>query len=129
MLAIDTNLIIRYLVDDDPRQADKARKLIDNNDVFVCTAVMLETEWVLRSAYGFSVTQCAKALTDFAGLPHVILEDTAVVAKALGWMRQGVDFADGLHLAKAEVCDALISFDQDFAKAANALGGIKVRAP
>jgi predicted nucleic acid-binding protein len=44
-------------------------------------------------------------------------------------MRQGVDFADGLHLAKAEGCEAFISFDQDFAKAANALGGIKVRAP
>jgi hypothetical protein len=37
--------------------------------------------------------------------------------------------SDGLHLAKAEGCEAFISFDQDFAKAANALGGIKVRAP
>ncbi len=44
-------------------------------------------------------------------------------------MRQGVDFADGLHLAKAEGCEAFISVDQDFAKAANALGGIKVRTP
>jgi predicted nucleic acid-binding protein len=44
-------------------------------------------------------------------------------------MRQGVDFADGLHLAKAEGCEAFISFDQNFAKAANALDGIKVRAP
>src|SRR5580704_1183612 len=35
----------------------------------------------------------------------------------------------GLHLAKAEGCDAFISFDRDFARAANALGGIKVRAP
>jgi predicted nucleic acid-binding protein len=53
----------------------------------------------------------------------------SAAAKALGWIRQGVDFADGLHLAKAEGCEAFISFDQDFAKAANALGGIKVRAP
>jgi predicted nucleic-acid-binding protein len=44
-------------------------------------------------------------------------------------MRQGVDFADGLHLAKAEACEAVISFDQNLAKAANALGGIKVRTP
>ena len=129
MLAIDTNLIVRYLVDDDPGQAARARKLIDNNNVFVCATVILETEWVLRSVYGFSAAQCAKALTDFAGLPRVTLEDTASVAKALGWMREGVDFADGLQLAKAEGCDAFISFDRDFAKAANALGGIKVRAP
>ena len=129
MLAIDTNLIVRYLVNDDPGQAARARKLIDNNDVFVCTTVMLETEWVLRSVYGFSAAQCARALSDFAGLPRVILEDAACVAKALGWMREGVDFADGLHLAKAEGCDAFVSFDRNFAKAANALGGINVRAP
>ena len=129
MLAIDTNLIVRYLVNDDPGQAARACKLIDDNDVFVCVTVILETEWVLRSAYGFSAAQCAKALTDFAGLPRVTLEDAASVAKALGWMREGMEFADGLHLAKAEGCDAFISLDQDFAKAANTLEGIKVRAP
>jgi predicted nucleic acid-binding protein len=59
----------------------------------------------------------------------VSLEDAAAAAKALGWIRQGMDFADGLHLAKAEGCEAFISFDQDFAKAANTLGGIKVRTP
>ncbi len=134
MLAIDTNIIVRYLVGDDPGQAARARRLIDNNDVFVSTTVLLETEWVLRSVYGFSAAQCAKALSDFAGLPRTSLEDAAAAAKALGWVRQGLmqqglDFADGLHLAKAEGCEAFISFDQDFAKAANALGGIKVRAP
>ena len=129
MLAIDTNLIVRYLVGDDPAQAARARKLIDNNDTFVCTTVLLETEWVLRSVYGFSALRCAKALTDFAGLPRVSLEDAVATAKALSWVRQGVDFADGLHLAKSEACEAFISFDQDFAKAANALGGIKVQAP
>ena len=63
------------------------------------------------------------------GLPRVILEDAEAVAKALAWTRQGIDFADGLHLAKAEGCDAFMSFDQNFTKAANALGGIKARAP
>jgi predicted nucleic-acid-binding protein len=129
MLAIDTNLVVRYLVADDPAQGGRARKLIDNNDVFVCTTVMLETEWVLRSVYRFSAGQCADALAGFAGLPRVTLEDAAATAKALNWMRRGVDFADGLHLAKAEGCDALISFDRNFAKVANGLGGIKVRAP
>lgn len=129
MLAIDTNLIVRYLVGDDAGQAAQAKRLIDNNDVFVCTTVMLETEWVLRSIYDFAEPQCAKALADFAGLPHVTLEDPAAVASALDWMERGVDFADGLHLAKATDCEAFISFDQTFAKAANALGGIKVRAP
>src|SRR5690348_13469031 len=104
MLAIDTNLIVRYLVNDDRAQAEKARKLIDNNEVFVCTTVLLETEWVLRSVYGFSAARCSRALSDFAGLPHVNLEDVIAVAKALDWMSKGVDFADGLHLAKADGC-------------------------
>ena len=129
MLAIDTNLVVRYLVGDDRGQAARARRVIDNNDVFVCTTVLLETEWVLRSVYRFSAGQCAKALSGFAGLPRVNLEDATAAAKALGWMRQGLDFAGGLHLATAEHFEAFISFDQDFAKAANALGGIKVRAP
>ncbi len=129
MLAIDTNLIVRYLVGDDAGQAAQSKRLIDNNNVFVCTTVMLETEWVLRSVYDFAEPQVAKALADFAGLPHVTLEDPAAVASALDWMKRGVDFADGLHLAKASDCEAFVSFDQTFAKAANALGGIKVRAP
>ena len=129
MLAIDTNLIVRYLVGDDLGQAARARRLIDSNDVFVCTTVLLETERVLRSVYGFSAAQCAKALSDFAGLPGVSLEDATAAAKALDWIRQGMDFADGLHLAGAEGFEAFVSFDEDFAKAANALGGIKVRAP
>jgi predicted nucleic acid-binding protein len=130
MLAIDTNLIVRYLMGDDPGQAARARKLIDNSDTFVCTTVMLESEWVLRSVYGFSAVQCAKALADFAGLPRVSMEDASAVAKALGWAHQGLDFANGLHLAKAaEACDAFVSFDRDFIKAANVLGIVKARVP
>jgi predicted nucleic acid-binding protein len=45
-----------------------------------------------------------------------------------GW-RKGLDFADALHLAKAQGCDAFVSFDQNFAKAANALSDVKVRTP
>ena len=59
----------------------------------------------------------------------VLLEDATAVAKALAWVGQGIDFADGLHLAKAEGCDAFVSFDRDFVRAANALGGVAVRTP
>jgi predicted nucleic acid-binding protein len=129
MLAIDTNLIVRYLTGDHPQQSARARKLIDGEDVFVCTTVLLETEWVLRSVYDYAAVQLAKALRAFAGLPHVILEDAGVAAQALGWAEGGLDFADALHLAKASGCDAFVSFDQRFARAANKLGKVKVRAP
>jgi predicted nucleic acid-binding protein len=109
MLAIDTNLIVRYLTGDHPRQSAKARALIDGNDVFVCTTVLLETEWVLRSVYGHPPAPLARALVAFAGLPRVTLEDEALVAKALDWMERGMDFADALHLARAEGCEAFLS--------------------
>jgi predicted nucleic acid-binding protein len=129
MLAIDTNLIVRYLTRDNPRQAAKARALIDANEVFVSTTVLLETEWVLRSVYDFAPAPLASALAAFAGLQRVTLEDAPRIARALGWMAQGLDFADALHLAAAQGCDAFISFDTRFAKAANALSDVQVRAP
>jgi predicted nucleic acid-binding protein len=129
MLAIDTNLIVRYLTGDHPGQSAKARALINGNDVFVCTTVLLETEWVLRSVYGHAPGSLAKALAAFAGLVRVKLEDAALIAKALDWMGKGMDFADALHLAQAEGCEAFVSFDRSFAKAANILSEVKVRAP
>ena len=129
MLAVDTNVVVRYLVADDPSQSTAARTLIDGNDVFVCTTVILETEWVLRSVYGFSATHCAKALNDFAGLPTVTLEDPVTVRRALDWVRQRIDFADALHLAKAGDCDAFVSFDRAFLKAVKELPGVKARTP
>jgi predicted nucleic acid-binding protein len=129
MLAIDTNVIVRYLTGDHPKQSAKARELIRAEEVFVGITVLLETEWVLRSVYGFAADKLAKALRAFAGLPHVVIEDAALAAQALDWMEAGLDFADALHLAKAQQCDALVSFDQRFARQANRLATIKVRAP
>ena len=53
MLAVDTNVIVRYLTGDDAEQFAKASALIRSEDVYVCTTVLLETEWVLRRGYRF----------------------------------------------------------------------------
>jgi predicted nucleic acid-binding protein len=129
MLAIDTNLIVRYLTGDHPEQSARAKALIENKDVFVCISVLLETEWVLRSTYGYAAGLLAKALREFAGLPHVTIENPGSVAQALDWVDSGMDFADALHLAKAVGCEAFVTFDQRFVRAANRLGPIKVREP
>jgi predicted nucleic acid-binding protein len=127
VLAVDTNVIVRYLTADHPEQFAKASALIQGEDVYVCSTVLLETEWVLRRGYRFSRDRISAALTAFAGLPRVTLEDAALAAKALEWMRSGLDFADALHLAKAAGCEAFVSFDQRFAAVANALSEVKVR--
>ena len=129
MLAIDTNVIVRYLTGDHPEQSPRARALINHQEVFICTTVLLETEWVLRSAYGYSPPQVRKALQAFAGLPQVTLEDPALAATALDCVAEGMDFADALHLVKAEGCTAFISFDRRLAKAAKRLSKIEVRQP
>ncbi|GEO15783.1 type II toxin-antitoxin system VapC family toxin [Microvirga aerophila] len=129
MLAIDTNVIVRYLTADHPVQAPQARALIDGHEVFVGTTVLLETEWVLRSAYGYSPVQVGEALRGFAGLPRVTLEDPALAATALDWMGQGMDFADALHLAKAEGCTAFVTFDRPLARAAKRLAQVTIRQP
>ncbi len=91
---------------------------------------MLETEWVLRSVYGFDAGQVATALRGFAGLARVTLEDEAAAVQALTWMAGGMDFADALHLTKASACDAFVSFDRRLAGAAERLGSIvPVRTP
>jgi predicted nucleic acid-binding protein len=129
MLAIDTNIVVRYLTGDHPTQSAKARALIDGDDVFVCTTVLLETEWVLRSVYGYTGAQLAQGLRAFGGLQRVTIEEPGRVAQALDWMEAGMDFADALHLAKAANCDAFVSFDAKLAQAAKRAGAMAVRAP
>jgi predicted nucleic-acid-binding protein len=122
MLAIDTNLIVRYLTGDHPQQSPRARTLIDGQPVFVAVTVMLEVEWVLRSAYGHHPVDVARALRTFAGLPTMTVEDAAVVAASLDLAENGMDFADALHLSKSGHCEGLATFDRNFVKAAKAVG-------
>jgi predicted nucleic-acid-binding protein len=127
MLAIDTNLIVRYLTGDHPKQSPRARKLIEGQPVFAAITVILEVEWVLRSAYGYRSTDVARALRAFAGLPTVTVEDGSVVATALDLAEKGMDFADALHLGKSAHCEGLATFDRKLIKAAKAAGYEGVR--
>jgi predicted nucleic-acid-binding protein len=129
MRAIDTNVVVRFLAADDPKQGAKARGLIAEGDIFVATSVLLESEWVLRSAYGFTAGSVSRALRDFAGLPGVTLENAALASRALDWAERGMDFADALHLAGAQGCSAFMSFDRRLAKAAAGLSETRVVLP
>ncbi len=127
MLAIDTNVVVRYVTGDHPTQSARAKTLVETERLFVGMTVLLETEWVLRSVYGFGTVMICKALRAFAGLPHVTLERPATIAKVLDWTEGGVDFADALHLAAAVECEAFVTFDQRFATVANRLGALTVK--
>lgn len=122
MIAIDTNIVVRYLTGDHPEQSKRAREIVDGQPVFVPLTVALETEWVLRSAYGYKPEDVAQAMRAFGGLPQVTIEDAAIVAAAFDRAEQGMDFADALHLGLSEPHDALLTFDRKFVKAAKAAG-------
>ncbi len=126
MRAIDTNVIVRYLIGDDPEQADKARKVIGQEPVFVPRTVMLEVEWVLRGVYALPVERIIPALRALAGLPGVSVEDAPLVAQAMDWAEAGLDFADALHLAAAGECTEFATFDRRFARAGSQVGGLPV---
>lgn len=127
MVAIDTNVVVRFLTGDHPQQAARARALIETEAISVATTVMLEAEWVLRSAYEIPARRACEALRAFAGLPTVTLQEPERVERAMTWAAAGMDFADALHLAAAEATHGLASFDKRLVSRAAALG-LKVRA-
>ena len=129
MLVVDTDVVVRYLVNDDPAQAGRARRLVAQHDVFVPLTVLLEAEWVLRSVFGFPPPDVVRALRGFAGMPRVTVENAGTAAMALDWAGRGLDFADALHLATAQAHDGFVTFDKTFVRAARRLGGPTVREP
>jgi predicted nucleic-acid-binding protein len=121
-LALDTNVLVRLLVNDDPAQAEQAAVLIDASAAcFVPITVVLELEWVLRGAYQLSREAITHALRGLIAIRHLHLEQEEQVLQALEAYGQGLDFADALHLLRSEGCAALVSFDRAFVRRAGEL--------
>lgn len=128
MLALDTNIVVRLLTEDEKAQAAQARRLVGSNTTFVSDTVILETEWVLRSLYRLAPAEIIAGLRRFLGLEGVALENSARIAAALDQAEAGLDFADALHLAHAAHCEAFVTFDKALVRAARG-GALPVRAP
>lgn len=133
MIALDTNVIARFYVEDpsDPQAAQQrpaARKVFEEaTALFVPMTVVLELEWVLRAFYGFSAAQFVKVVRHLAGLPHVTLDAAPIVLSALQDHSDGLDFADALHLRISHACEAMASFDDR--KFARRAGKLKLQPP
>ncbi|HEY1751380.1 MAG TPA: type II toxin-antitoxin system VapC family toxin [Caulobacteraceae bacterium] len=128
MLAVDTNVVVRFITADDPDQYARARAFIAANDVWVAVTVVLETAWVLRSFYHRPPAEVCAAIRGLAGLPRISVEQAPAVEQALGWHEAGMDFADALHWAIAGGCEAYVTFDKDCLSIGRRLG-LPVRAP
>jgi predicted nucleic-acid-binding protein len=128
VIAVDTNVLVRLLTADEPEQARRSSELFARNRVFIPKTVVLETEWVLRYAYGFEPEAIVTGLRNLFGLSNVDIEDLPAVKQALDWHAQGVDFADGLHLASSASARQFATFDRALVKAAKRIGASKVVA-
>jgi len=129
MIALDTNILARFYVDDpvDP-EADKqrpiARRLLSESpQLFVPQSVILELEWVLRAFYGFTTGDFVRVVKHLLGLPNVSIEEWPRINDALALHAEGLDFADALHLQASHHCTEFMSFDdRRFARRAQRLG-------
>lgn len=132
MIAIDTNIIVRFLTGDNEKQYQKAYAIFANSDrLFIPASVILESEWVLRFSYEFPAEQIIFALSGLLNLNKVHTENKKAVLKALEWHRKNMDFADAMHLAFSTAdADQFISFDKKFIKKARLMDvGITVGEP
>ncbi len=119
MIAIDTNVVVRFLVQDDPRQGRRAESLVARNRIAVPHTVLLETEWVLRRRYGFPREQIADALVGLLGIESVWCADGEAVARAIDAFVHGCDFADAMHAVTAgPATSEFVTFDKTFARQA-----------
>lgn len=116
MIALDTNVLARFYLNDEPVQAQIAARLLMEEDVFIPKTVLLELEWVMRGAAQLPMTAIAKSMAHLLALPNVRVEDDAAVRKALKAMTQGFDFADALHVAASAGVDRFVSFDVKLVK-------------
>lgn len=125
MIGLDTNVLIRYVMQDDPRQSARANRLIESLSAdepgFVPVVVLVEVVWVLSGSYGLARAQVATVLDTLLRSKELVLDRADLVTQALSrYASGGADFADALieRIAAGAGCTATMTFDAGAAKAA-----------
>ncbi len=129
MISVDTNIVVRFLVKDDLDQFHQSAEIFSTQDVFIPDTVILESEWVLRYAYGFGSGQINDAFRKLFGLTNIYFRDANEVALAIEWYENGLDFADALHLAQSQHYRQMATFDRRFVNRAKQITTCPVRMP
>lgn len=128
MPALDTNVLVRYVVQDDSGQLAAAKRLIDRcvgdgQSLFVPVTVTLELEWVLRASFGCVKDDVLQVLSSLLSAAELDFESERALEVALQLYREGsADFADCLHIALANEAgeQPLWTFDKSAAKVVGA---------
>jgi predicted nucleic-acid-binding protein len=121
MIGLDTNILIRYLTQDDPVQSVKAteileRRLTQKNPGFVSIVAMVETVWVLDRAYGLTAQDIAPVVERLLQVEVLTIENEQEVFTAMVALKRGRgSFADALiaELGARAGCTRTLTFDQN----------------
>jgi predicted nucleic-acid-binding protein len=114
----DTNVLVRAVVNDDPKQAAAARKLLEGTDqIMVPVVVLCEFVWVLGRGYRYGTTQIAHAVSALLEVGSVVT-DRAAAEAGLAMLLKGGDFADGVIAFQGESMGGTVfaSFDRSAVK-------------
>lgn len=111
MIAVDTNVVLRLLVADDPHQTEVAQRRVAEG-VFISPGVLMETEWVMRTAYQIPRERIADLFRDLIELRPIDLENREELRWATDRYRRGADWADLLHLIAARAHGGFATFDR-----------------
>ena len=123
MIGIDTNILVRFLVQDDPAQAEAARSLFDRcssrEPGFIGREVLVETVWVLERAYGKTREQISGVILGLLESEELVIEEAAdATVAAVAYGDGAGDFADHMIAAAAlrADCKTLYTFDRKAAR-------------
>ena len=118
MIALDTNIVARVVLNDDPAQYAAAMAAC-SQEAIIPPTVMLELIWVLRSLGGLSDHEIQDSLQTLAAKPNLTLGSPEGCAQFLHLWQSGLDAEDAAHLAFVGDVDAFVTFDRTLAKRAN----------
>lgn len=118
MIGVDTNVLVRFLTQDDPAQARRANRVFSRMSPeepgFISTIVLVEAFWVLTRAYKHPRDRVLMALDDLVNSEGITVQDAPQVARAITVALEGADLPDALIAVacRAAVCTEILSFDK-----------------
>ena len=122
MNALDTDVLARVILNDDPSQYRAARQALSGGEVLVTATVVLELIWVLRSIASLTDDEIRDAIRVIAAWPSVTVVSPTSCDEFLRLWAGGLDAEDAAHLAFVEGVAAFVTFDRALAKRAKKLG-------
>jgi predicted nucleic-acid-binding protein len=122
MIGLDTNVLIRLVIEDDESQTRRAQQLLSTltvaNQGYVSLIMLAELFWVLKRRYKKSTAEVVKFITDLTKAEEIAFQSAEVVHYALEASKRGADFGDALIACSCQAggCAKTVTFDKQAAK-------------